>query len=738
MAKAKKNQRAARRQAARKQAAGRQAAGKQPPAKQVPGKPAPKPATRPATPAEAPAEAMSVARRIAWWALLAMVFLVPVAMSNLTFLGFSLPFTYDQFDIVKVSLLRVLGLIALGAWAWDLLRRGGKVRRTPVDWLILAFLAWVALTTVTSIHWPTALFGKPRRYEGLLSFVNYALIYFLVLQFADRAARVRALAKSLFFSSVIVAGYGVMQFIGWDPVRWGTLPFEANRAFSTYGNPDLLGGFLIFSVTVALGLALAEKNLVWRLVYWAGFGLNGLVLIVAFTRGAWIGGAVGLALVGVVAWRHRAPLRRLDLIPAGVSAALGAGIVWRSFSNTNDVMNIGKRLASIFEFGGGSGQTRTEIWQAGFAAIKERPILGWGADTFRLIFPRFKPVDYVRDAGGGSVADNAHDYPLQLAAGVGIPGMLMMYGIFVWAGVRSFRTVFGRSSDPQRIVRGAFWAAAAGYLMQLFVGLSVTGTTFLLWTSLGVVLAPTAKVLELRAPRWGIIAAALVLALAALGIGYQVLPIAADHAYLTARGDPAAASRAVRLNPNVGIYRAEVGLSNAVRMMDYLEAGARAQQAGEDTSQYAAGFRSSFLAAEAGLKDAIAFQPDEYDNYVALADIYNTAGRALDKRFYDEAISVARQGLELSPYGTAIRLRLAHAYLATGRTAEAVKELEYVVRLDQRDGEAALVLAGVYAQQKRFKEALAVLRAVEAAAPGQPGIADAIAKLEKAGAAPAQ
>jgi hypothetical protein len=192
LAKANRNQRAARRQAARKQAAGKQtlakAPAKQPPAKEEPAK-------------LVPEDAMSVARRVSWWTLLAMVFLVPIAFSNLTFLGFEAPFTFDAFDIVKMSLERVLGLVALSAWAWDMLRKGGRIRRTPVDWLILAFLAWVALTTVTSIHWPTALFGKPRRYEGLLSFVNYAVIYFLVLQFADQASRVRRLAQSMFWSS---------------------------------------------------------------------------------------------------------------------------------------------------------------------------------------------------------------------------------------------------------------------------------------------------------------------------------------------------------------------------------------------------------------------------------------------------------------------------------------------------------------------------------------------------------
>ena len=748
MAKANKNQRAARRQAARKQAAGKkpsardEAAGKKPVATKVPGPPTLRPEARSAAPAEASAEPMSVARRVSWWALLAMVFLVPVAFSNLTFLGFQLPFTFDAFDIFKTSLERLLGLVALGAWAWGMLRKGGRMRHTPLDWLILAFLAWVALTTVTSIHWPTALLGKPRRYEGLLSFVNYAVIYFLVLQFADQASRIRRLAQSLFWASVIVAGYGLLQFAGLEFVQWGTLPFETNRAFSTYGNPDLLGGFLIFSVTVALGLALLEQRLAWRLVYWVGFGLNGLALIVAFTRGAWIGGAVSLVLLGVIAWRQRATMRRIDWAPAGASIAVGAAVIWRSLSNPNEVMNFGKRLASIFQFSGGSGQTRTEIWQAAIAAVKERPILGYGADTFRLVFPTFKPVEYVRDAGGSSVADNVHDYPLQLAAGIGIPGMLLFYGIFVWAGVRSFSTVFRRSSDPTRLILGAFWAAAVGYLVQLLFGISVTGNTFLLWIALAVVLVPTARGVEVKALRWGTAAGVIVLAVAALGIGYQGVFLLADKAYLHAQTAPslsdrtAEAVRAVKLNSLNPAYRGAVGLAYIDEVRAALQAGAQAQQNGEDTTPYAEAVKQSFANAEAALKDAIAFVPDEYDNYVSLADLYNIGGGALTKDLFQSAIAVAEQGLEVAPFGTAIRVQLARSLLAIGETAEAVKTLEYVVRIDPTGSQAALMLAGIYQQQGKPAKALALLRSFEALAPGQPGVAEAIQQLE-ASATPA-
>ena len=453
--------------------------------------------------AESP-EQMSPARKIAWWTLLAMVFIVPVAMSNGTWLsriGFSsatLPLTFDQFDILKVFFQRVLTMVALGAWSWDMLTKGGKIRRTPVDWLILGFLAWVALTTITSIHPATAFFGKYRRFEGLLSFINYAVIYFLVLQFADGPSRVKALAQSLFASSIVVAGYGVLQRVGLDPIPWGALPFEQFRPFSTYGNPDLLGGYLMFSLPIALGLALAEEDRRMRLLYWGGLGINAFVWIVAFTRGAWIGGAFGLAVMIVIAWRHSAKMGWIDWVPVGITGVLGVSAIVRSLSNPNEVMNFGKRFASITQFDAGSGQTRTQIWQAAISAVKVRPVFGFGADTFRLVFPTYKPVEYVEGGRLPFCGRQRAQLPAPTCCGHRHPGRAMLYGVFGWAAVRSFRTVFGKTDDRKRILVGAFWAASAGYLLQLMAGLSVTGNTFLLWTAIAVVLAPTASVVEIE------------------------------------------------------------------------------------------------------------------------------------------------------------------------------------------------------------------------------------------------
>ena len=64
----------------------------------------------------------------------------------------------------------------------------------------------------------------------------------------------------------MVSAYGVIQFLGLDFLQWGQLPFEPNRAFSTYGNPDLLGGFIVLALPLALALVFAAEDLKWRII----------------------------------------------------------------------------------------------------------------------------------------------------------------------------------------------------------------------------------------------------------------------------------------------------------------------------------------------------------------------------------------------------------------------------------------------------------------------------------------
>jgi O-antigen ligase len=698
--------------------------------------PAPKPAL-------SPTAGMTTFELIAWYSLQALVLLVPIAMSNMNWLSnffpgsFQLPLTYDQFDIVKVFIMRAFAISGLLAWSFQFFFRGGKLRRTRLDWLILGFLGWVLLTSFTSISIATAMLGKYRRFEGFFSFVTYAVVYFLVVQMADRPSRIRALGRTLLISSAIVAFYGVLQYLGLDPVSWGSnLPFEAQRAFSTFGNPDLLGGFLIFPLTIAMAMALSERVVGWRIFYWTVFLLSVATWIVASVRGAWIGGTVGIAVVIVAAVLARPKIGAVDWSFAGITGAAAAALVARSLTMPGTVFNVWERLISIFKFGEGSALTRFEIWQAAIDAVKARPLFGFGADTFRLVFPAYKPLAYTKDAGYLSVADNVHNYPLQLMAGIGVIGFLLLYGLFGWALWLGVPNAFARGKGTDRLIIAGFWAAAIGYITHLMTGLSVTGSTVFLWIALAIIVAPTATEHEHTVKRWGPVVGVAVGALLIVAWVGNLTFVVADNYFLRGQfpspGEdaPTLLRTAIALNPYDDMYRSMLGQSYQNQMSAWIGQASKEQAAGTDPSTSLEQARLAMQAAADSLKETIAIVPTEYDNYLFLSGLYNQAGSYLDPAYFADAVKAADEGIAVEPFGPGVRMQKALAQASTGDVAGAATTLDAAVNMDPNYLEIHILYAQVLAEAGRLQDALVQYKALEARDPGNTKYTAAIASLE--------
>jgi O-antigen ligase len=698
------------------------------------------PAPRPALPTTA---GMSTWDLIAWYSLHALVLLVPIAMSNMNWMSnffpgsFQLPLTYDQFDIVKVFVMRAFAISGLLAWGFQYFFKGGRLRRTKLDWLIVGFLAWVLLTSFTSISPATAILGKYRRFEGFFSFVTYAVVYFLTVQLADRPDRVRALARTLLISGAIVAFYGVLQYLGLDPVNWGSkLPFEANRAFSTFGNPDLLGGFLIFPLTVSAAMALSERQVGWRIVYWSVFLVTVAAWIVAFVRGAWIGGLVGLAAVVVAAALARPKLGAVDWTFAGITGIAAAALAGRSMTNPNSVLNVWERLQSIFKFGEGSALTRFEIWEAAWNAAKARPIFGFGADTFRLVFPSYKPLAYVKDAGYLSVADNVHNYPLQLMAGIGFIGFFLLYGIFGFALWLGLPNAFARGKGVERLVIAGFWAAAIGYITHLMTGLSVTGSTVFLWMALAIIVAPTATNHEHTLKPWKPVVGVLLCAVLVVAWVGNVTFIVADNYFLRgqfpAAGEdaPTLLKTAIALDPFNDMYRSMLGQSYQNQMLSWLNQASTEQGEGKDPSTSITQARLSLQEAADSYRRTIALVPTEYDNYLFLSGLYNQAGNYLDPVYFKDALKAADEGIAVEPYGPGVRMQRALAQVSMGDAAGAAKTLDAAAPMDPSYVEIQVLYAQILVEAGRLSDALGQYKALQSKDTSNTTYADAIKSIE--------
>jgi putative inorganic carbon (HCO3(-)) transporter len=696
----------------------------------------------PAPSAPSATAGMTSTDKVIWICLHLLVFLVPIAMSNFSWIerfvagGQMMPLTYDQFDIVKVFVMRACALGGLAAWAFQFFFRGGKLRRTKLDWLIVGFLGWVLLTSFTSISPATALFGKYRRFEGFFSFLTYAIVYFLVVQLVDRPSRIRSITRTFLASSLIVAGYGALQSIGADPLRWGALPFEVNRAFSTFGNPDLLGGFLIFPLVISIAMAFSEPDYRWRIFYWSTFLITMWAWIAAFVRGAWIGGAVGLAILVAAAIIAKLKLHPVDWSFLGLTGIAGSALVIRSLSNANTVMNVWERLKSILAFGEGSALTRFEIWQAAIDAIKAKPIFGFGADTFRLVFPKYKPLAYVKDAGYLSVADNVHDYPLQLMAGIGIIGFLLLYGIFGWALWLGAPNAFSRGKGPERLVIAGFWAAAVGYIVHLFTGLSVTGSTVFLWMSLAIIVSPTARETQHKAPAWGAIVGTLLIATLAVGFVGNCGLTYADNVFLrgqfpTATEDPIALNKqAIALDPFNDIYRSMLGKSYE-NVLDYwITQVTNDRKNGTDAAQSLEQVQAAFTEAENMYTQTIALVPTEYDNYLFLSALYNKVGPYLGQTYFDKAQAAADAGIAVEPYGPGVRLQKAVAQASLGDVNGALTTVLQAATMDPNYTDPRQFAAQLYASQGKYAEAIGQFQELLKAQPGNATWTDAIQSLE--------
>jgi hypothetical protein len=198
--------------------------------------------------------------RYAWWALLATVALVPLAVAKAAFL--STPVTYAVFGFPQNVALAFGTTAAAGLWAVALLRREITPRVSSRLLVLAAFPLWAAVSTLAAYEPARSFFGTSTSSFALVQILACATLAFLAVQMVDSRARMSALTWSVVGSSTFVAVVGLgQQYLGVDVFGLPMLEtWMTDRGFSTLGNPDQLGNFLVFPAVLSLVLALFEQR----------------------------------------------------------------------------------------------------------------------------------------------------------------------------------------------------------------------------------------------------------------------------------------------------------------------------------------------------------------------------------------------------------------------------------------------------------------------------------------------
>jgi O-antigen ligase len=321
------------------------------------------------------------------------------------------------------------GVLSVVIWVID---RNREPLHNPVAIPWVTWMAALVLSAAFALD-PSASFG--RLGKGLFP----GLVALGAWHSATPLHRQRALFW-LMISAVAAWLYGLGLFIGHGA------SFPA-RARGLVGHYMTFAGQIGLIASVAAGIAFVTRGR-WRLGAAAVCALGLLTLAATYTRSAWLGFLVSVAvMLGLTRPRGIAALAALAL----VAYALAPG----SFR---------PRIDSIFDPRHPTNIERTYMWEAGARMLRDHPWTGVGLQDLKPIYERYR-APAARERAG-----HLHSIPVQIAATMGIPGLIAF--VLLYAGIVRCALAGLKESVARARAEGGDAALAAGLRLGVLGGLA--------------------------------------------------------------------------------------------------------------------------------------------------------------------------------------------------------------------------------------------------------------------------
>ncbi|MBR5236826.1 MAG: O-antigen ligase family protein [Clostridia bacterium] len=275
------------------------------------------------------------------------------------------------------------------------------LRPVPLGGFVAVFALTMVLGTLLSFT-----FMKSMQILFLhLAFIGF---YFVVFQTLDTPKKWRSVLVAFLFVSGLVALYGIYQnFAGvsstasWvDKEMFNQIK---TRVYSTFDNPNVLGEYLVLMIPVALACICRSQTDGRKTIYAGLLACLGLCMVFTWSRGAWLGMILAVALFLLIMDKRWALLGVVGLLL--LPALLGSNSA------------IANRIFSIGNTADTSTAYRVSIWRASITMIRDFWIsgIGPGSDAFAMIYPKYA-------LAGANFALHSHNLFLQLWVELGIVG----------------------------------------------------------------------------------------------------------------------------------------------------------------------------------------------------------------------------------------------------------------------------------------------------------------------------
>lgn len=327
----------------------------------------------------------------------------------------------------KGFVFRIITEIILACWLILALRSVSfRPKKHLLIWMLGAFLLVMLVADALSLNTYKSFWSNFERMEGYITLLHL-VAYFLVIGTVLRAEKLwTRFFQTVIGVSTLVSAYAVFQLLGIFVIHQG-----ATRLDATMGNATYLAVYLLFTSFLTVFLWLRDKNGIgMRITYGVILFLQLFGLYNTATRGALLGlvGGTIVALICLVLF-ERVHLKSRRIAGGALIVMLVMVIGFALIRDSNFLQNKGplSRLASISL---AEGQPRFQVWNMAWQGFKEKPIFGWGQESFNYVFNKYyNPEMY----GQEQWFDRAHNVFLDWLIAGGILGFSVYLGLYLSA-----------------------------------------------------------------------------------------------------------------------------------------------------------------------------------------------------------------------------------------------------------------------------------------------------------------
>jgi len=365
--------------------------------------------------------------------------IIPYGAAGLLMFG---PLAFGAVEPWAILALQFGAVALLAIWAVAQVRSGHfTLASNPIFLPMCVFGALIGIQLLgTSAY-------RHDTYSGLLLYVAYGVVCFLIAQTLNRTTQVRRIATAFVVYGSCMAMFAVLESLSsGGKLYWIRTPRFGGWIYGPYVNHNHYAGLMQMLAPIPLVFAFsryAHGRKRWLAASAAAF--IGATIFLSGSRGGMAAFAVQVTIFFWLLFRERTR-NGVALLLGGFLLLALASIAWIGGSE------VAARLATLgpTKHADLAADIRLKIYADSFHMFAQRPILGWGLGTFPTVYPQF------RSFYTNSFVNAAHNDYLQFLTETGVLG----FAIAIWFLVAAIRPAIRKTKNWPSDVNGAVSLAA--------------------------------------------------------------------------------------------------------------------------------------------------------------------------------------------------------------------------------------------------------------------------------------